>query len=76
MGYHLEICIAVTFYGVSFFYTRNISTLNIISVTYYLELRNAISIYCTSHISSTNVKLVVWTLLECSLTSLLSKTLL
>ena len=39
------------------------TTLNIIfSVTYYLELCNAISIYCISHILPTNVKLVVWTL--------------
>ena len=34
----------------------------IFSVTYYLELRNAISIYCTSHSLPTNIKLVVWTL--------------
>ena len=39
------------------------TTLNIIfSVTYYLELHNAISIYCASHILPTDVKLVVWTL--------------
>jgi hypothetical protein len=37
--------------------------LNIVfSVTYYLELCDAISIYCISHILSTNVTLVVWTL--------------
>jgi hypothetical protein len=39
------------------------TTLNMIfSVTEYMELRNAISIYCTSHILWTNNKLVVWTL--------------
>ena len=39
------------------------NTLNVIfRVTYYLESRNAISIYCRSHILPTNVKLVVWTL--------------
>jgi hypothetical protein len=39
------------------------ATLNMIfCVTYYLELHNAISIYCTSHILPTNVKLVVWLL--------------
>ena len=34
----------------------------IFSVTYYLELHNAISIYCTSHIVPTNYKLAVWAL--------------
>ena len=34
----------------------------VFSVTHYLKLHNAISIYCTSHILPTNVKLVVWTL--------------
>ena len=39
------------------------ATLNMIfSVTYYLELRIVISIYYTSHILPTKVKLVVWTL--------------
>ena len=33
----------------------------IFSVTYYLELHNAISITCTSHILPTNVKMVVLT---------------
>jgi hypothetical protein len=32
------------------------------SVTYYLELSSAISIYRTSHVLPTNVQLVVWTL--------------
>ena len=42
---------------------RVTSALNMIfSVTYYLELHNAISIYCISCILSTNVKFVVWTL--------------
>ena len=40
-----------------------ISTLNMMfRVTYCLELRNAISIYYTSHVLSTNVELVSWTL--------------
>ena len=34
----------------------------VFSVTYYLELHNAISIYYTSHILPTNAKHVVWTL--------------
>ena len=34
------------------------------SVTDCLELRNAIDVYCISHILSTNVKLVVWMLLN------------
>jgi hypothetical protein len=39
------------------------ATLNMIfCVTYYLKLHNAISIYFTSHILPTYVKLVVWTL--------------
>ena len=39
------------------------TTLNMIfSVTYYLKLQNAISIYYISHILPTNVKLIVWTL--------------
>ena len=32
------------------------------SVTHYLELSSAISIYYTSHILPTDVQLVVWTL--------------
>ena len=37
------------------------ATLNIVvSVTYYLELRNVISICCKSHVLPTNAKLVVW----------------
>jgi hypothetical protein len=31
----------------------------IFSVTYYLDLHNAISFYCISHILPTNVELVV-----------------
>lgn len=40
-----------------------LATLNMIcSITYYLDLRNAIStFYCVSHILPTNAKLVVWT---------------
>ena len=34
----------------------------VFSVTYYLKLHNAISIYYISHILTTNVKSVVWTL--------------
>ena len=41
----------------------NLSTLNMIfSATYYLELRNAIIVYCAYHFLQTMVKLVVWTL--------------
>ena len=37
-----------------------ITTLNIVfSVTYYLELHNAITIYCISHFLPTKVKLIV-----------------
>ena len=32
------------------------------SVTYYLEISNAIFICCISHIFPTNIKSVVWTL--------------
>ena len=32
------------------------------SITKYLESRNAISIYCVTHIFPTNVKSIVWTL--------------
>ena len=39
------------------------TTLDIVfTVTYYLELRNAIAIYSIFHILPKNVKLVVWTL--------------
>ena len=31
-------------------------------VTYYLDLRNAISVYCKSHLLPTKVELVVWAL--------------
>ena len=31
-------------------------------VAYYLDLRNAISIYCKSHLLLTKVELVVWAL--------------
>ena len=45
------------------YFTKNNVTLNMIfSVTYYLELHNAISIYCSSHILPTNVELIIWTL--------------
>ena len=38
-------------------------TLYVISnVTYYLELCNAITVYCTSNVLPTKVDLVVWTL--------------
>jgi hypothetical protein len=33
---------------------------NVCSVTYYLELRNAIAIYCTPNSLPIKVKLVVW----------------
>ena len=36
--------------------------LTVFSVTYYLEAQYDVSICRTSHISSTNVKLIVWTL--------------
>ena len=37
------------------------STLDFVfSVTYYLELRNAITVCCISHFLPTKVKLVVW----------------
>jgi hypothetical protein len=36
----------------------------IFSVTYYVELRNAITVYCASHFLPTMVELVVWTLLN------------
>ena len=39
------------------------TTQNIIfSVTHYLELRNAIIVYCASHFSPTMIELVDWTL--------------
>ena len=38
------------------------SPLMVFSVTYYSELRYAITFYCRSHVLSTKVKLVVWTL--------------
>ena len=34
----------------------------VLSVTYYLELRNTIFMYCISRVLPTNVKLVLWTL--------------
>ena len=38
----------------------HLNTLNmIVSVSYYLELHNAISIYCIPHVLPTNNKLVV-----------------
>ena len=46
------------------------------SVTSYLELRNAISVYCISRILPADIKLVVWTvLIETRITTILSKTL-
>ena len=48
---------------VSYFYSNNISALNMIfSVTYYMEFCIAISIYYVSHILPSNFELVVWTL--------------
>jgi hypothetical protein len=42
---------------------RVLTTLNIaFSVTYYMELRNALTIYCIYHFMLAKVKLVVWTL--------------
>ena len=35
---------------------------NVFSVNYYLKSCNAIIIYCMSHVLSTKLKLVVWTL--------------
>ena len=40
----------------------NTTLIIVSSVTYHLELCNAITIYCISHLSPTKVKLVVWTL--------------
>ena len=41
----------------------HLAQVNIVfSVTSYLELCKAITIYCTSHLLPTKVKLVVWTL--------------
>ena len=34
----------------------------IFSVTYYLELRNAVIVYCASHFLPIMIELVVWTL--------------
>ena len=34
----------------------------ILSVTYYLELRSALTVYCASHFLPTMVEVVVWTL--------------
>ena len=46
------------------------------SVTSYLELRNAISVYCISRILPADIKLVVWTvLIGTRITTILSKTL-
>ena len=40
-----------------------ITTQNMIfSVAYYLELRNAIFVYCASHFLPTMVEMAVWTL--------------
>ena len=53
-----------------------VTTLNLIfSVTYYLELRNAITVNCSSHFLPTKVKLVVWTLWNINIFSLVTFTL-
>jgi hypothetical protein len=39
------------------------TTLSVVfGLTYYLELRNVLSLYCISHTLSTNVNVVVWKL--------------
>jgi hypothetical protein len=43
-------------------HATNTTLLIVFSVTYYLELCNAVTIYCISHLSPTKVKLVVRTL--------------
>ena len=45
-------------------HTNRTTPFMIFRITYYLKVRNAINICCTSHLSQTKVKLIVWTLLN------------